>query len=196
MTVMMTAAGPAFASHCPATVSLTAVLVAEGVATGLTTARDSIPEDAVTAAGFIAAAGLAAAAVVVAVPLRAVYETEENCRQDEHYGNVETLLEKADQDLILHIDKVLRDMAVPSSATLPESSLTLPANKGGYLDSSPIGVKSFVHDLYNKYLAAGIVVGALADDKLASADAFLAQKKWKLAYRDYRQAYLMTVGAL
>jgi hypothetical protein len=57
-------------------------------------------------------------------------------------------------------------------------------------------VKSFVHDVYDSYLAAGIAVGGLAANRLTSADNNLAAGKWKLAYRDYRQAYLMTVGVL
>lgn len=98
---------------------------------------------------------------------------------------VQFVTTSAEQILKLRIQQAL---ALPASNTANVAYL-LPASEGGYLDASPVGVKSVVTDMLAAARAARLPVRAAVTIYVAQANLALNMKNYAGAYRYFQQAY-------
>ncbi|MGH3448104.1 MAG: hypothetical protein ACRDP4_10840 [Nocardioidaceae bacterium] len=96
-----------------------------------------------------------------------------------------TIIGQNDLQLKLDIQQNLTTRAAPESI----ATFELPASVGGYLDSTPIGVKEVVTDTLAQMQAAGERVSPHAKADLAKANAALAAHHYKDAYTLYQKSY-------
>lgn len=95
-------------------------------------------------------------------------------QQSEYYAN-----------LTLEIEHALSEYG----PTVAEVQLVLPASQGGYLNSTPVGVKEVVTNDLNAFAALGGKIAPNADKYLAEANAALAAGDYITAYQDYADCY-------
>jgi hypothetical protein len=94
----------------------------------------------------------------------------------------------ADQVLMADIQQAL----LAPSGSVANVAYMVPAEHGGYLDASPIGVRSLVTDALAAAQRARLPVGAAATTYLAQADAALSAGNYVGAYRNFQLAYQNT----
>jgi hypothetical protein len=70
-----------------------------------------------------------------------------------------------------------------------EIQFALPASRGGYLDSTPVGVQEVVTDDVQVAQELGIAITPSAVRSLQQADTELTNKKYFAAYADYMKSY-------
>ena len=95
-------------------------------------------------------------------------------QQSEYYAN-----------LTLEIEHALAQYG----PTVAEVQLVLPASQGGYLNSTPVGVKEVVTNDLNAFAALGGKITPNADSYLNEANAALAAGDYITAYQDYADCY-------
>jgi hypothetical protein len=72
---------------------------------------------------------------------------------------------------------------------VPQVQFMLPASQGGYLNSTPVGVKEVVTDDLSALQAMGVKITAAALNSFNAANAALAAGQYVTAYQDYAVAY-------
>jgi hypothetical protein len=72
---------------------------------------------------------------------------------------------------------------------VPQAQFMLPASQGGFLNSTPVGVKEVVTDDLNALQALGVKITAAALNSFNAANAALAAGQYITAYGDYATAY-------